>query len=255
MTEDLQAEPIRPSQTNTLMFKQLVPINATRHAKTRVREIKDFHFASEFHSAVVMVHEFPRAAAIYPLVFIEDPHKDSFMPVALLGLEQGKNLFVDQAGKWRASYIPAIVRRYPFALMGPDESGQFSIFLDEASALVGESDGKPLFDEMGRPSEAIDGVKRYLGELYQMEMFTRDFCRYLAEHNLFVPFTMHVTNAGERVNVAGCYVVNEDRLNNLSTERFLDLRAKRYLPGIYAHLVSLLQVERLVELKGGLGAL
>jgi hypothetical protein len=55
--------------------------------------------------------------------------------------------------------------------------------------------------------------------------------------------------------VAGCYVVNEDRLNNLSTERFLDLRAKRYLPGIYAHLVSLLQVERLVELKGGLGAL
>jgi hypothetical protein len=35
----------------------------------------------------------------------------------------------------------------------------------------------------------------------------------------------------------------------LSTEGFVDLREKRYLPAIYAHLVSLAQIERLIMLK------
>ena len=39
------------------------------------------------------------------------------------------------------------------------------------------------------------------------------------------------------------------RLNSLSTERFVELREKRYLPAIYAHLVSLAQIERLMMLK------
>jgi hypothetical protein len=32
-------------------------------------------------------------------------------------------------------------------------------------------------------------------------------------------------------------------------ERFLELRAKRYLPAIYARLISLAQIERLMTLK------
>jgi SapC len=50
-------------------------------------------------------------------------------------------------------------------------------------------------------------------------------------------------------NIAGCYVINEERLNNLSDERFLELRTKRYLPAIYAQLISLAQIERLMTLK------
>jgi hypothetical protein len=44
-------------------------------------------------------------------------------------------------------------------------------------------------------------------------------------------------------------VLNEERLNSLSTEGFVGLREKRYLPAIYAHLVSLAQIERLIMLK------
>jgi hypothetical protein len=50
-------------------------------------------------------------------------------------------------------------------------------------------------------------------------------------------------------NIAGCYVINEERLNNLSDELFLEIRAKRYLPAVYAQLVSLAQIERLLNLK------
>jgi len=43
--------------------------------------------------------------------------------------------------------------------------------------------------------------------------------------------------------------VNEERLNNFSDTKFLELREKKYLPAIYAHLLSLPQIERLASLK------
>ena len=32
----------------------------------------------------------------------------------ILGGEKDQNLYLDDAGKWTARYIPAFVRRYPF---------------------------------------------------------------------------------------------------------------------------------------------
>ena len=231
------------------MFQQLVPVNRARHAGTKIKQIEGFGFAARFHIASVMVHEFARAAAIYPVVFLEDKAQDEFRPVALMGLQEGENLFVDGAGKWQASYVPAIIRRYPFALASTGQEGQFTVCIDEGSALVNDSEGVPLFKEGGEPSEAIENVKRYLGELQQMDVFTRAFCKYFAEHNLFTPLNMRVRQGQQQRNISGCYVVNEERLNNLSGERFLEMRERRYLPAVYAHLVSLAQIERLITLQ------
>ena len=89
------------------MFEKVVPVNRDRHAGKKIREITSFGFASKFHIAYVTMHEFARAAAVYPIVFLEDKEKDEFRPVALLGLDAGENLFVGEAGKWDASYVPA----------------------------------------------------------------------------------------------------------------------------------------------------
>jgi hypothetical protein len=231
------------------MFKNLVPINKARHANKKIMKIDGFGFAAPFHIASIMIHEYSRAAAIYPIVFLEDKQQDVFRPVVLLGLDEGENLFVSPDGKWHASYIPAIIRRYPFALAGTEQQGQFTVCIDEGSSLVSDTEGVPLFDAAGEPSEAIENVKRYLGELQQMDAFTREFCKYLAEHNLFTPLNMRVRQAEQAKNINGCWVINEERLNNLSNERFIEMRAKNYLPAIYAHLMSLAQVERLMKLK------
>jgi hypothetical protein len=69
------------------------------------------------------------------------------------------------------------------------------------------------------------------------------------ENNLLTPLNMKV-NAGDQVrNITGCYVINEERLNNFSDAKFLEVRQKGYLPAIYAHLISLAQIERLAGLK------
>lgn len=231
------------------MFEKVVPVNKERHAKKRIREISGFDFASKFHIAYVTMHEFSRAAAVYPIVFVEDKDKDVFRPVALLGLDAGENLFIGAGGKWEASYVPAIIRRYPFALAATGTEGQFTICLDEASDLVSDTEGSPMFDDKGEPTQVIENVKRYLAELQQMDLLTQEFTKYLTEHNMLTPLNMRVRDKDKVKNIAGCYVVNEERLNNLSDDRFIELRAKRFLPAIYAQLMSLAQIERLMTLK------
>lgn len=231
------------------MYKNLVPVNKARHQHKKIKQIQGFGFAASFHIASVMVHEFARAASLYPVVFLEDKARDSFRPVALMGLDAGENLFVDADGQWQASYIPAIIRRYPFALASSGEEGKFTVCVDEGSELVSDSDGVPLFDDQGEPASALENVKRYLGELQQMDAFTTEFCQYLVSHNMLTPLNMRVRQSDQARNISGCYVINEERLNGLSVERFMELRDKLYLPAIYAHLLSLAQIERLMTLK------
>ena len=231
------------------MFEKVTPVNKDTHAQKRVKEITSFDFASKFHIAYITLQEFTRAASIYPIVFLEDKAKDEFRPVVMLGLTPGVNVFVDAGGRWQASYIPAVIRRYPFTLAPGGTDDQFIVCIDEASSLVSETEGSALFDIAGTPTQVIDNVKRYLSELQQMEVSTHAFCAFLAKHNMFTPLNMRVRESAGVKDIAGCYVLNEERLNNLSDELFLEIRAKRYLPAVYAHLMSLAQTERLVKLR------
>jgi len=231
------------------MFEQVVPVNNERHARKKVKPSSDFRFASGFHIAYVTTHEFARAASIYPVVFLEDKQNDSYRPVVLLGLDAGENLFVDAQGQWAGSYIPAIIRRYPFALVKASDADQYIVCVDEGSALLNDTEGAALFDEAGQPTQVIENVKRYLGELQQMDQITGEFVTFLVQNNLLTPLNMRVSAADQVRNITGCYAINEERLNNFSDAKFLEVRQKGYLPAMYAHLISLSQIERLVSLK------
>lgn len=235
------------------MFEKMVPVNKERHSNFKVKPSVDFEFASKFHIAYVTMHEFVRAAATYPIVFLEDKEHDDFRPVVLMGLDAGENLFVDEDGHWEASYVPAMIRRYPFALTKVPDEDRYVVCVDEASDLLSETEGNAMFDEQGNPTQVIENVRRYLAELQQMDQLTREFTKFLGAHNLLTPLNMRVNAADEVKNITGCYVINEERLNNFSDALFLEVRQQRYLPAIYAHLISLPQIERLVNLKKGLG--
>lgn len=231
------------------MFGSIVPVNQTRHGKTAIKPIDSYLCARNVHMVVLMIQEFAVSAANYPIVFVEKPGGSDFLAVSLLGFTPGENLFIDEQGKWTAPYIPAMVRRYPFTLAETDEAGRFSVCVDETSDLVTTENGSRLFDGDGRPTETLERVKRFLIELQQMETVTNAFCRKLREWNLLAPLNLRITEAGAARNVTGCYVVNEDRLNSLPDEVFLEFRKNQYLLPIYSHLVSLPQIGRLITAR------
>lgn len=228
------------------MFKKIVPLNEEIHKNLKIKPLDSFDFLKNIHLSSIMAHEFARASGIYPIIFLEDKENDEFKPVALFGLEEGENLFIKD-GKWDASYIPAIIRRYPFVLINTNEEDRFLIGLDVESDLVNEEEGEALFDEDKKPTELVERVKRYLTELWQMENFTKEFCKTMKEENMFTPLNMRIRLENEIKNITGAYVINEERLNSLNDEKFLDFRNKKYLPVIYSHLCSLNQIENLIK--------
>ena len=236
------------------MFNNLVPVNSDRHAGKRIRPLRDFRHVADSHLASLVAHEFVRAAGTFPVVFVEDRQNECFRPVALLGLEPGENLFVDTEGRWTASYVPAIIRRYPFALAGNPGGDQYTVLIDEGADVVNDEEGQLLFEENGEPAEALENVRRYLGDLQQMDFLTNTCCDFLKEHDLLTGLNMRVRQADQVRNVSGCFSVNEERLNELSDELFLEMRRRGYLAPIYAHLCSLAQIERLAKIKDDRGA-
>lgn len=231
------------------MYKKIVPLQTELHGKLKLKSNNSFSFAADIHVAAIMANEFYRAASTYPIVFIEDAGKDGFMPVVLLGLKENENLFVDANGHWDAAYVPAILRRYPFALARTTEEGQYTVCIDEESDFFSEEEGQSLFDNNGKPEDVLEKVKTYLAQLQQMEQLTRQFCETLKEHNLLAPLNMRVQKENAVQNITGAYAVNDERLSHLSDATFLELRQKNFLPLIYGHLVSITQIERLVQMR------
>jgi len=231
------------------MAQKFVPVTKEAHQNKKIKPVRSFEFASDIHMVSVMMHEFASAATVYPIVFLEDQEAKMFRPMALLGLEPQINLFINKDGTWNASYIPAIIRRYPFALAKTNVDSQYTICIDEDSEYVNEEEGQPLFNDDGQIAPVMEQVKQYLTGLQQMETVTSQFCSTLKEKYMFTPLNMHVREADSVKRLTGAYAVHEERLNSLSDEDFLEFRKNNFLPAIYSHLTSLAQINNLVQIQ------
>ena len=231
------------------MYNNFVPLNKERHLAKKVKPINTFSFAQKMYMAFIGVHEFYRASSTYPIVFIENTDNDMFQPVVLLGLQPGENLFVNDEGKWDASYIPAIIRQYPFGMATTNEDTRFTVCIDESCEFINDEEGEPIFNEDGEPGEVVNRIKEYLSQLKQMEILTKEFCQTLKEKNMFAPLNMSISNSGELRRITGGYMINEQRLNNMPDNEFLMLRKTNGLSFVYNHLSSLTQVERLLKIQ------
>lgn len=230
------------------MFKKTVPVTRQQHGSKKILPVNSFKFAEKAYLVSVIANEFNKVASIYPIVFGQDA--GDFKPFVLLGLKQGENLFVDKNGRWGAHYIPAIIRRYPFVLGRNEGTSDLMLCIDEETDFLSDTEGEALFDEQGNPSPIIEKARNYLVELQRFSELTNLFAKELNKLDLLTPLQMQIRNPqGTLVKIEGVSAVNEKRLNELSDEDFMNLRKRGAIGLIYAHLVSLGQIERLVQMQ------
>ena len=205
-------------------------------------------FAAGLHAVYLSLPEFVAASRHLPIVFsqVDASH---WQPLALTGLEPGRNLCVDGAGDWLAGvYCPAYVRRYPFCTARVREDGA------ERSVVCVDEQGLGaappfLFDGRGEDTARWRELRRFIEEFDQATRETDAFCAKLAELGLLEAFEADVlpTGAG-RKRVTGMWRVAEARLNGLPGAVVSQLMRTGYLSRIHAHLMSLDLFHRLLEL-------
>lgn len=228
------------------MTVNYVPLDKDKHSALKVNMQHDFLFAKQTHMASATLREFAQIASCMPIAFIKDQQSGKFHSIAMLGLEQGKNMYFHE-DKWQAHVMPMNIQRFPFDVR-PD-GDKLGVYIDENSDLVGDK-GEPLFTEEGEPSDYLKNRQQLLGEITNSEMATQRFIKEITELNLFDPLQLTVQYAnGEQRNVTGVYSINEKRVNELSDEKTLELKKSGYLGAIYTVMISLAQINRLVQLS------
>lgn len=233
---------------STLMFyKNPIAIDRTMHKDLRLKiQAKGFSYAALTNSIPLAAIEFAGACHEYPIVFVTDDN-DGGIPVALTGLRENENLFVGAEGLWDAAYIPAFVRRYPFILQGDGNSSEYGVLIDAEADGFGADDGERLFDEDGKDTAMLTGMLEMLNQYRAYTQQTSTLVQQLRKLDLLIPRVINaVTQQGATFTMDGFSVVDEQRLNALSDTDLLALARNGSLASIYAHLISLSNIQKVL---------
>ncbi len=226
-------------------------ISRERHANQTWQRPSNYAFAAQQAVVVLVAAELPKAVMSLPLAFIE--HEGGFVPVAVLGLQPGSNLFVGADGRWVGPFIPAVVRSHPFRLAQTDD-GQQALCIDEESALLiaGPGGGERFFNEDGQPAQAVLDILKFLTEIAQSAAATALACAALAQYQLIRPWPITLsTDAGEQ-QVEGLFQIDEAALNQLPGEALHALTQAGALPIAYCQLLSMQHLPLLGQLAQAL---
>lgn len=221
------------------------PITTERHGNKYWHRYTDYRFAANEAIAPLVGAELPKAVLSLPMAFVEQ--EDTFLLVAVLGIETGKNLHVAPDGRWIQSYIPAFFRSHPFRLANTGD-GQQVLCIDEDSGLLMEDEGEAFIDTEGQPAEAIQGILKFLTAIEHGRVATARACAVLGAHGLIVPWPITVKGDDSDKQIAGLFKIDETKLTELSPEALAELRDAGALPVIYCQLLSMQHLPLLGEL-------
>ena len=231
-----------------LFYEKPVLLNVDAHRNAKLGGLAgNFAFTAKTNSVPLAAIEFFDTAREYPIAFTGKDGASMF-PIALLGVRHSENLFVSDDGRWEGRYIPAFVRRYPFVLAEKQDADDFNVFLDEAYPGFDVADGERLFTDSGEYTpllkQALEFLSNYQGEIRR----TRLFIERLQALELLIPRVLQVVRKDEApIILHGFSVVDEQRLMALEDAHLVELARSGFLAWIYAHLMSLGNVQRLSE--------
>lgn len=223
-----------------LFYNGLEPLSSSVHSSYKTRGAESAPFLAGTHAVPITIDEFVTAQRYYPIVFSVG---DNPVPLALMGLNEGVNVFVDADGKLLGeTYVPAYIRRYPFMLarVNPD-ADELSLCFDPHSGLVGDyQEGNPLFDN-GQVSETTTAILKFCEEFELSAQRTTAFMAELKETGLLIDGEASVQVAGmdQPFVYRGFQMVAEEKFRELRGDELRKINQNGILQLALAHLFSL----------------
>lgn len=234
--------------TNTVLLDNVT------HKDLRVRIDHSAEFGDNVNMALVFPTEFTYVQREYPILFRRDP-EEGLQAVALLGLDRGENLFLDDTG-WKARYVPAVQQRGPFLIGlhrqggGGSADAEPMIHVDLDHPRISRTDGEPVFLQHGGNSPYLERVNGVLQLIYQGAELAKPMFAAFEEAGLIESMEVKV-NLDERTQytLPDFFTINADRLAALDGGELERLHRPGYLQLALMVANSLGNIEWLIELK------
>jgi hypothetical protein len=233
-----------PTQSLPLFYNGIEPVNLEQHGNLKVRRLDSVPEFGRTHAVPLTVDEFTLVQRHLPIVFSVG---GTPVPIGLMGLNEGINVFLDENGRAvdQNIYIPAYLRRYPFLLakLRP-ETDELSLCYDPTSGALGAfDDGEALFDG-DQPSEATKAILQFCEQFEEAGLRTSAFIEDLVKSDLLMDGEVAIQPEGfeQPFVYRGFRMVDEEKVRNLRGDELRKMNQNGMLPLIYAHLFSLSQI-------------
>lgn len=224
-----------------LFYNGLEPLSSETHANWRIRQQDSAPFLVGQHAIPVTTDEFPLVQRHMPIVFSVG---DDAIPLALMGLNEGVNVFIGDDGKLAEQnfYVPAYIRRYPYMLarLRPD-ADELSLCFDPTSEAIGPFDEGDALFENGQPSQVTKAILDFAQQFEEAGARTQNFMNELREQELLMDgeVTIQMEENQQPFVYRGFQMINEEKLAGLRGDQLRKMSQSGMLPLLYAHLFSL----------------
>lgn len=226
-------------------------LNSADHLNLRVHTEAGSAYGDDVMACITVPLEFRQVQGRFPIVFRRDIETGKLSALALMGFENGENLFFGQ-GQDDGGYRPLALAIHPF-LIGrrASEGGEAQVHIDMGHPRISiNGEGIRVFDEEGRPTPYLDSIAEKLGDLDYGYRQSAGFFSTLEAYGLVEPFSFDVTlDDGSKQSLVGFQTINEDRVAALDAAALHHLHTEGHLLPIFMVLASLTQFAELVARK------
>ena len=235
---------------NVMLYKNPQPLTADAHSKFGVKPVdKPFEFMASQHFMPITAPEFGAAAASFPVIFAGEQRS----PLAVMGIRQNENLFVENGQYMQDYYMPSFARRYPFVLAGDKENDRFVVCVDaDAECVTSKNPAQPFFDKKETSAftkEAFQFLQNYERDRQATEQMIEEFKKADLFESKEMNFRGQNADGSEAPlqKIADYFAISEEKLKALPADKLKDYAERGYLAVAHAHLVSLSNWQRLVN--------
>lgn len=218
----------------------IVKLDSRAHGGLRIKAGPSASLGDAQRFAAVIPGEFTQLATACPLFFSKDAETGAFYCGAMLGFDEGENLFLAEDAYH--GHRPLSLQRMPFFTAGDE------VAIDLDHPRVGAPDGTAVFDSDGKPTAYLESIVGSLRQLRLGQEQSKAFIETLLKHDLIEAVDLDIAfDDGDHHHVQGLYAIARDRLEALGDEVVVELFRRGYLLLIHAMIVSQKQLPALIE--------
>jgi hypothetical protein len=242
-----------PPQVKVFEMSELVELSNVKHADFHVTKNCQLDFAASQHLLNIRLIEVGQTVCSLPVFLTKDAHHGLWRLSAISSFNLGHNLLV-QNNQWLAPYQPTCIQTYPFHLMkSPKDEQSYTIGIEDQNKGFSKSDGNALFEPTGKASLFLGRIKSLLETDIGNDVNTYQFGKLINELRLCKPINLLIRYQDDSTQkITGLSTVDEDKLRNLSPSQLETLNQKGYLTAIHGMLISILQINALIQKNNAL---